>query len=292
MEVERDPVSGRETTGHIWNGIKELDTPVPKGVLIFLIVTHIFAFAWWVLMPTWPLGDTYTKGILEVDQRRSVEKHLLESREGRASWAQRIESESFAQIEADPHLMAIVRSTGHQLFGDNCAACHGVDGKGGKNYPNLTDADWIWGGTTEKIAETMRIGVNSDHPQARVSQMPSFGRDGILDADKVKSAATYVYALSHPEYVTAAKRAAISAGGQVFQENCSVCHGENARGNQDLGAPNLTDTHWIYGGDLSQIVETVHGGRQGHMPTWDGRLTPTQIKILALYVHDLGAGAR
>jgi cytochrome c oxidase cbb3-type subunit 3 len=292
MEVERDPVSGRETTGHIWNGIKELDTPVPKGVLLFLIVTHIFAFAWWVLMPTWPVGNTYTKGILEVDQRRSVEKHLLESQEGRASWAQRIESESFAQIEADPRLMAIVRSTGHQLFGDNCAACHGVDGKGGKNYPNLTDNDWIWGGTTEQIAETMRIGVNSDHPQARVSQMPSFGRDGILDADKAKSAATYVYALSHPEYVTAANRAAISAGGQVFQENCSVCHGENARGNQDLGAPNLTDTHWIYGGDLSQIVETVHGGRQGHMPTWDERLTDTQIKILALYVHDLGAGAR
>jgi cytochrome c oxidase cbb3-type subunit 3 len=292
MEVERDPVSGRETTGHIWNGIKELDTPVPKGVLLFLIVTHIFAFAWWVLMPTWPVGNTYTKGVLEVDQRRSVEQHLLESQEGRASWTRRIESESFAQIEADPRLMAIVRSTGHQLFGDNCAACHGVDGKGGKNYPNLTDNDWIWGGTTEQIAQTMRIGVNSDHPQARVSQMPSFGRDGILDADKVKSAATYVYALSHPEYVTAANRAAISAGGQVFQENCSVCHGENARGNQDLGAPNLTDTHWLYGGDLSQIVETVHGGRQGHMPTWDERLTDAQIKILALYVHDLGAGAR
>jgi cytochrome c oxidase cbb3-type subunit 3 len=292
MEVERDPVSGRETTGHIWNGIKELDTPVPRGVLIFLIVTHIFAFAWWVLMPTWPLGDTYTKGILETDQRRSVEKHLLESQEARASWATRIETESFAQIEADPDLMTIVRSTGHQLFGDNCAACHGVDGKGGKNYPDLTDNDWIWGGTIQQIEETMRIGVNADHPQARISQMPSFGRDGILDPDKVKSAATYVYALSHPEYVTPGNRAAISAGYQVFQDNCSVCHGENARGNKDIGAPNLTDAHWIYGGDLADIVETVHGGRQGHMPTWDERLTDTQIKILALYVHDLGAGTR
>lgn len=292
MEVERDPVSGRETTGHVWNGIKELDTPVPRGVLIFLIVTHIFAFAWWVLMPTWPLGDTYTKGLLETDQRRSVEKHLLESQEGRASWAKRIETESYAQIEADPDLMAIVRSTGHQLFGDNCAACHGADGKGGKNYPDLTDNDWIWGGTTEQIEETMRIGVNAEHPKARISQMPSFGRDGILDADKVKAAAAYVYSLSHPEYVTAANRAAVSAGHEVFQDNCSICHGENARGNQDVGAPNLTDAHWIYGGDLAQIVETVHGGRQGHMPTWDERLTDTQIKILALYVHDLGAGTR
>lgn len=292
MEVERDPVSGRETTGHVWNGIKELDTPVPRGVLIFLIVTHIFAFAWWVLMPTWPLGDTYTKGILETDQRRSVEKHLLESQEGRASWAKLIETESFAQIEADPDLMAIVRSTGHQLFGDNCAACHGVDGKGGKNYPDLTDNDWIWGGTPERIEETMRIGVNTEHPQARISQMPSFGRDGILDPDKVKDAAAYVYSLSHPEYVTTANRAAVSSGRELFQANCSICHGENARGNQDIGAPNLTDTHWIYGGDLAQIVETVHGGRQGHMPTWDERLTDTQIKILALYVHDLGAGTR
>lgn len=292
MEVERDPVSGRETTGHVWNGIKELDTPVPKGILIFVIVTHIFAFAWWVLMPTWPLGDTYTKGILETDQRRSVEKHLLESQQARASWAERIEAESFAQIEGDPDLMAIVRSTGHQLFGDNCAACHGVDGKGGKNYPDLTDNDWIWGGTTEQIEETMRIGVNAEHPQARISQMPSFGRDGILDADNVKAAATYVYSLSHPEYVTAANRAAVSSGGELFQTNCSVCHGENARGNQDIGAPNLTDTRWIYGGDLAQIVETVHGGRQGHMPTWDERLTDTQIKILALYVHDLGAEIR
>lgn len=292
MEVERDPVSGRETTGHIWNGIKELDTPVPKGVLLFLIVTHIFAFAWWVLMPTWPIGDTYTKGVLEVDQRRAVEKHLLESQEGRASWTQRIEGESFAQIEADPDLMTIVRSTGHQLFGDNCAACHGVDGKGGRNYPDLTDDDWIWGGTTEQIAETMRIGVNADHPQARNSQMPSFGRDGILDADNVKAAATYVYSLSHPDYVTDANRTAISAGHQVFQDNCAICHGENARGNQDLGAPNLTDNRWIYGGDLAEIVETVHGGRQGHMPTWDKRLTDAQIKILALYVHDLSARAR
>jgi cytochrome c oxidase cbb3-type subunit 3 len=167
-----------------------------------------------------------------------------------------------------------------------------VDGKGGRNYPDLTDNDWIWGGTTERIAETMRIGVNTEHPQARVSQMPSFGRDGILDADKVKGAATYVYALSHPEYVTAANRAAISAGQQIFQDNCAICHGENAHGSQDIGAPNLTDSRWIYGGDLAEIVETVHGGRQGHMPTWDERLTDAQIKILALYVHDLSSRAQ
>jgi len=143
MDVERDPVSGHKTTGHVWNGIKELDTPVPKGVLIFLIVTHLFAFAWWILMPTWPLGDTYTKGILNTDQRTSVEKHLVDSQAGRADWMKRIESESLEQIAADPRLMTIVRSTGHRLFGDNCAACHGVNAKGGYGYPDLTDDDWI-----------------------------------------------------------------------------------------------------------------------------------------------------
>jgi cytochrome c oxidase cbb3-type subunit III len=291
VDVERDPVSGRETTGHVWNGIKELDTPVPKGVLIFLIVTHLFAFAWWILMPTWPVGHTYTKGILNTDQRTSVEKHLVDAQAGRAAWMKRIESENLEQIAADPQLMSIVRSTGHRLFGDNCAACHGINAKGGYGYPDLTDDDWIWGGDLETIAQTMRVGVNEQHPQGRNSQMPSFGRDGILDADQVSLAANYIYSLSHPKFVTAANRASVLSGREVFMSNCAICHGEDARGKRDVGAPNLSDTRWIYGGDLDQIVETVHGGRQGHMPTWDERLSAADIKILALYVHSLSSPA-
>lgn len=291
MDVERDPVSGRETTGHVWNGIKELDTPVPKGVLIFLIVTHLFAFAWWILMPTWPVGHTYTKGILNTDQRTSVEKHLVDAQAGRAAWMKRIESENLEKIAADPQLMSIVRSTGHRLFGDNCAACHGINAKGGYGYPDLTDDDWIWGGDLETIAQTMRVGVNVEHPQGRTSQMPSFGRDGILDADQVSLAANYIYSLSHPKFVTAANRASVLSGREVFMSNCAICHGEDARGKRDVGAPNLTDARWIYGGDLDQIVETVHGGRQGHMPTWDERLSAADIKILALYVHSLSLPA-
>lgn len=147
MEVDEvDPVSGRKTTGHIWNGIKELDTPIPRGVLLFLIVTHIFAVLWWFLLPTWPLGRTYTKGLLGIDQKITVEETLREGADARASWVNKIDSMSYDQIRADEQLMATVRSTGNQLFGDNCAACHGRDGKGGNNYPNLTDDDWIWGG--------------------------------------------------------------------------------------------------------------------------------------------------
>lgn len=284
---DRDPVSGHETTGHEWNGIKELDTPVPRGVLIFLIVTHIFAVLWWFLMPTWPLGSTYTQGLLDTDQHEIVEANLRQAAAERAAWVSQIESASFEEIRANEQLMAIVRETGHQLFGDNCAACHGVDGTGGAGYPNLTDEDWLWGGSPETIAETMRVGINSMHDEARFAQMPAFGRDQMLDRSQVRNVAAYVYSLSNPDYSTEETIERIEAGREVFATTCAACHGENGTGMQEVGAPNLADDYWIYGGDLQTIVTTVHGGRQGHMPTWDERLTEAEIKILALYVHSL-----
>ena len=167
MEVEeRDPVSGHKTTGHEWNGIKELDTPVPRGVLMFLVVTHLWAVVWWFLVPTWPLGTTYTKGLLGFDQRRVVEEQLADAAAERANWMKQIEALDFAEIQANEQLMRVVRSTGHQLFGDNCAVCHGPDGKGRANYPDLTDQDWLWGGGPEFIAQTMRVGINTRHPES------------------------------------------------------------------------------------------------------------------------------
>ena len=289
MAIEEiDPVSGHVTTGHEWNGIKELDTPVPRGVLIFLIVTHLFAVIWWFVMPTWPLGTTYTKGLLGTDQRKIVEEKLVQADAARAPWVNAIEKSSFDEILANRQLMQVVMKTGHQLFGDNCAACHGRDGRGGDNYPDLTDHDWIWGGGPERIAETLRVGVNSPHAETRATQMPSFGRDKMLDQTQVGNVATYVYSLSNPLASRPQTIARIKAGRQVFLTNCAACHGEDAKGNQDLGAPNLSDRFWIYGGDFEKIVTTIHGGRQGHMPTWDERLSPAEIKILALYVYSLG----
>lgn len=289
MEVEqRDPVSGHRTTGHEWNGITELDTPVPRGVLIFLIVTHVFAVIVWFLMPTWPLGTTYTKGLLDTDQWKTVEQDLVSAQAERASWMERIETAGFDEIRADPHLMSIVRRSGHQLFGDNCAVCHGVDAKGRANYPDLTDDDWLWGGDVGAIAQTMRVGINTEHPESRIGQMPSFGRDGILNREEVRMAAAYVYSLSNPDYSTPQNVDTLETGREVYLANCAACHAEDARGMKDLGAPNLTDSYWVYGGDLNTIVATIHGGRQGHMPTWDERLTDAEIKILALYVHSLG----
>jgi len=289
MEVEEvDPVSGRKTTGHIWNGIKELDTPIPRGVLLFLIVTHVFAVLWWFLLPTWPLGRTYTKGLLGIDQKTTVEETLRDGVGARASWVNKIDSMSYDQIRADEQLMATVRTTGNQLFGDNCAACHGRNGKGGNNYPNLTDDDWIWGGGPEKIQQTLTVGINSQHADTRVAQMPAFGKDEMLDRQQVGDVAAYVIALSDPTTSTAENVNQIDKGREVFLTTCAACHGENAKGNPDVGAPNLTDSQWIYGGSLQSIIDTIHGGRQGHMPTWDERLSPSEIKILALYVNALG----
>ena len=289
MEVkEQDPVTGRETTGHEWNGIRELDTPVPRGILLFLIVTHIWAVGWWFFAPTWPLGTTYTKGLLDIDQRTTVEERVVEGQQARQDWIFRIESEPYDQILADESLMQIVRSSGRQLFGDNCAACHGRDARGRANYPDLTDGDWIWGSGPEAIEQTMRVGVNTEHPESRVGQMPAFGRDGMLERDQVRAVAAYVYSLTHPEFSTPDNIERIEAGQQVFAETCSACHGEAGEGSVEAGAPNLTDNYWLYGGDMDTIIATVHGGRQGHMPTWDERLTNAEIRMLSLYVHDLG----
>ncbi len=286
---EGDPVTGEETTGHEWNGIKELDTPVPRGILWFIFVTHLFAVIWWVLMPAFPLGWSYTKGILGIDQRDTVEQAILSNQAAREPWTSQIAALSYDEIQADEALMTNVELSGRQLFGDNCAACHGMNGTGRSNYPDLTDGDWLWGdGSPEAIAETLRVGINARHDETRISQMPAFGRDAMLGRPEVRQVAQYVYSLSHPEYSTAENVDMIAAGQQLFIDNCSGCHGEDGLGSRDIGAPNLTDSAWIYGGTLDNIIASVHGGRVGHMPTWDERLTTTEIKTLALYVYDLG----
>jgi cytochrome c oxidase cbb3-type subunit 3 len=284
---ERDAHTGHMTTGHEWNGIKELNTPVPRPVFFFLGVTILFAVVYWILMPTWPLGFTYTKGLLGIDQRTSVVEELNQAALERSVWTKRIESASFQQIEADPQLMQAVRQTGRTLFADNCAACHGAEAKGNTGFPNLTTTSWLWGGSPEAIAETIRIGINSDHPETRASQMPSFGRDQVLSRQDIEAVVAYVRSLSG--LTTADKTApqAIEKGKAVFAANCASCHGPDAKGNPDAGVPNLTDAWWIYGSDADTVFATVWGGRQGHMPSWDKRLTALQRKILALYLFDL-----
>jgi cytochrome c oxidase cbb3-type subunit 3 len=289
---ERDPHTGHMTTGHEWNGIKELNTPVPRAVFFFLVLTFAFSLVYWVLMPSFPVGRTYMKGALGIDQRGTVAQKLEAASAERAAWTAKIESEDFAAIAADPALMRIVRETGKTLFGDNCAACHGRNAEGGKGYPSLADAAWLWGGDAATVAETIRVGINSGHADARTSQMLAFGRDGTLDRAAIRSVAAYVQSLSNPALAKGDEAAAVATGKEVFAANCVACHGEDGKGSTEAGAPNLTDAFWIYGGDRQSIFTTIYGGRQGVMPSWEQRLSPLDRKILTLYVLDLGKGGR
>jgi cytochrome c oxidase cbb3-type subunit 3 len=284
-QPERDSYTGYLTTGHEWNGLKELNTPVPRVLYFFLASAFLFSVGYWVLMPAWPLGLTYTKGLLDTDQRKLVVASLQEAALNRSVWSKRIETEDFAAIQSDPNLMKVVRETGRTLFGNNCAACHGVDARGGPGFPNLTTTSWQWGGKSEDIFNTIRVGVNSAHPDTHVSQMPAFGRDQMLARQDVIKVASFVYSLSHPD-AKDIDPAKVEAGKALFTANCVACHGADAKGNPEVGAPNLTDRFWIYGGNLETIDTTVWGGRQGHMPTWEDRLSKLDRKILTLYVVD------
>ncbi|SEH76936.1 cytochrome-c oxidase, cbb3-type subunit III [Tardiphaga sp. OK245] len=286
---ERDPDSGYLTTGHEWNGIKELNTPVPRAVIFFLWATFLYSVVYWILMPAWPLGVTYTKGLLGIDQRNIVAEQIKDAASDRAKWSKLIETESFEAIQADPKLMKIVRQTGATLFGDNCAACHGRTAEGGNGFPTLVSQAFLWGGTPDAIAETIRVGINSPHKDSRTSQMPAFGRDGMLKREQIDDVVDYVRSLSNPAVAKAIAPGKLASGKVVFTDNCVACHGENATGNIELGAPNLRDNFWIYSGDAQSVFTTVWGGRQGHMPSWDSRLSALDRKILALYLVNLRA---
>lgn len=292
MDVgERDPVTGRTTTGHDWNGIKELNTPIPRVVIAALVIGILIAIACWVLLPTFPLGRTYTPGVLGVDQRTTVERQVQAARAERAARTRRIDQLDFAAIQADPALMRTVNQMGGALFKENCAACHGADGAGGPGFPDLTRRAWLWGGEPETIAETLRVGINSTHPRTRISQMQPFSQ-GMLDRAQILDVVAYVQSLGGATEKPDAGPAAIARGRELFAANCVSCHGVDAKGLRTSGAPNLTDKTWIYGGDGQSIYTTVYSGRQGHMPTWEDRLSPTDRKLLTLYVLSLPRPAK
>ncbi len=290
MELaKRDRVTGRTTTGHEWNGIEELETPIPRVVFFFLGATVLFSLICWVLYPTWPLGSTYSRGLTGFDQRNLVTEQVAAAEgERAAAWTGKVATMSYAEIEADPALMQPVKEAGRTLFVDNCAVCHGVNATGGPGFPNLAAKAWLWGGEPEAIEETIRVGINSANDDTRVSQMMAFGRDGVLAPPQISEVVAYVRSLSGAE----GDAARIEAGKEVFATNCVSCHGEDAKGSHDVGAPDLTDHFWIYGGDLDSVYTSVYSGRQGHMPHWDQRLSPLQVKLLTLYVHTLDGAAQ
>ncbi|MCW5737373.1 MAG: cytochrome-c oxidase, cbb3-type subunit III [Enhydrobacter sp.] len=284
MQIERDPVSGYLTTGHEWNGIKELNTPVPRIVWFFIAVTHIWALGYWLLMPAFPLGSTYTKGLLNADDRAAVTESVRQAQAARSGWTDELMSKSYAEIQRDQALMAEVRRSGRALFGDNCVACHGENGQGAPGFPDLRRSS-LWGATPEVIAETIRVGINSGHKDSRVSQMPAFGRDQMLQGSQIQEVLAYVLSLSGPAGPRPAEM--VEAGKAVFAANCASCHGDDAKGKLDVGAPNLTTGYWRTGGSGASLHGVLWDGLRGQMPSWEGRLSPVDRKILTLYVVDL-----
>jgi cytochrome c oxidase cbb3-type subunit III len=282
-----DTVSGTATTGHAWDGIKELNTPLPRWWVITFYLTIIWAVGYWIVYPAWPLISSNTKGLLGYSSRAEVAVELANLEKIRGDKMAALATASLADIEKDPALLALARARGKTVFGDNCAACHGTGATGAKGFPNLNDDDWLWGGTLEQIEQTIRYGARSGNVKAHEGQMLAFGKDGILKRDEIVAVANYVRSLSG---LSTEQGYDAKAGAKIFAENCVACHGDNAKGNPELGAPNLTDPIWLYGSDEAILVETITNGRAGVMPAWEGRLDPVTIKAMAVYVHSLGGG--
>lgn len=283
---EVDQVSGIETTGHEWDGIKELNNPLPRWWLWTFYVCCLWAFAYWIVMPAWPLVSSYTTGVIGYSSRAKLAESMAAAHAAQAQYLDRIQQASLEQITNDRELLEFAQAGGGSAFAVNCSQCHGQGAAGSKGFPNLNDDDWIWGGSLEAISQTIHYGIRADNDETRFNQMPAFGTDEILDRNQINDVAEYVLSLSS----SSTDAAAAARGQEIFAEQCTACHGEDAKGNQELGAPNLTDAIWLYGGDKADVVYTITNSRSGVMPAWAGRLDETTIKQLAVYVHSLGGG--
>jgi cytochrome c oxidase cbb3-type subunit 3 len=284
---ERDEHSGMETTGHEWDGIKELDTPLPRWWLWTWYATILWAVVYWILMPAWPGITGYTRGLLGHSDRAVVSQELGELAKMRQAGEARLQAASLQEIEANPELQAYAMQVGQSVFGDNCATCHGAGGAGAKGSPNLRDDVWLWGGRLDEIARTLRVGVRSGHPQALgETVMPAFGRDQMLTDAQISDLTEYVVALSGRR----ANAAAVARVRQTFVDQCAACHGPDGRGDRTRGVPDLTDAEWLYGSDRGAIRDQLWSGRNGVMPAWEARFSPETIKALAVYVHANAGG--
>ncbi|MEP9351697.1 cytochrome-c oxidase, cbb3-type subunit III [Xanthobacter sp. KR7-225] len=281
-----DPATGISTTGHEWDGISELNNPLPRWWLWVWYATIVWSIGYWLLFPAWPLISGATPGLLGWNSRNSVAMQIADLNALRAESAAKLANASLEQIEQTPALLNLARAQGRVAFADNCAPCHGAGGGGTTGYPNLNDDDWLWGGSLPQIQQTIEHGIRSGDPDAHQGNMPAFGRDGILQKPEISAVANYVRVLAGLQQPGADQ----AKGKEVFEANCAACHGEDGKGNQELGAPNLTDGIWLYGSDKATIEAGIINGRGNVMPAWHARLDSTTIKALTVYVHSLGGG--
>ena len=276
------------TTGHEWDGLEELNNPLPRWWLWTFYATIIWALAYWVVYPAIPLATSFTKGVFGWTSREQVVKDLDGLKEIRGPMTAKIETASLQDIEKTPELFSFARAQGAAAFAVNCSPCHGAGAQGFKGYPNLNDDDWLWGGSLDAIHQTLQHGIRWDADKdTRSSMMPAFGKDGILKPEEISMTADYVRSLSG---LPTDKGADLAKAGEIYAANCAACHGEQGEGNQDLGAPKLNDKVWLYGSDKNLIMERIQLGGGGQMPAWSARLDAPTIKSLAVYVHSLGGG--
>jgi len=286
-KIERDELTGVRTTGHEWDGIKELDNPMPRWWLWVFYACIAFSVLWWILYPSWPTHRGHLPGILGSNARLALEDRLAEAREAQAVFLEQIAELSPEEIDQTPDLRAFAVHGGERHFKDNCATCHGLGGGGQLHYPSLADDAWIWGGTFEEILYTINHGIrNEDDLDARFSMMPAYGTDGILQRDEINEVAEYVLSLSGLEH----DADLAVAGAEHYEIHCAACHMEEGGGMNELGAPALNDAVWLYGGEREEIRAQITNPRHGVMPPWQGRLPDEVVKMLTVYVHNLGGG--
>jgi len=276
-----------ETTGHEWDGITELNKPLPKWWLWTFYATIIWAIGYWLLMPAWPSVSSYSKGLLGYSQRERLAEQVAEAKAAKSNYRDKIAAMDLTAINNDPELLSFALAGGEAAFGDNCAPCHGRGAQGAFGYPNLRDDSWLWGdGTLAAIHKTILHGIRSGDPDTQSNQMPAFGRTGVLNESQIADVAEFTLSLSGKSD----DKAADERGATIFAATCTPCHGADGKGNPKLGAPNLTDELWLYAGDKQTIMADIRNGRGGVMPAWITRLDPETIKELAIYVHSLGGG--
>lgn len=282
-----DAATGTEIKHHEWDGIQELDTPLPRWWLWTFYATILFAIGYVIAYPALPMISRATEGVLGWSSRGALDKELAAREKQIAPVRQAIADTSIEILPTRPELMQAAVEGGRAAFRVHCVQCHGSGAAGSKGYPNLNDDDWLWGGDLAAIEKTLTDGVrNPDHDATRQSLMPAFGKDQLLTAAQVDDVVTHVRVISGQDRTSPASR----RGAKVFADNCAVCHGPAGKGNRDVGAPNLTDAIWLYGGDAATIHETVWNSRHGVMPRWDDKLDKATIRMLAAYVHSLGGG--
>jgi cytochrome c oxidase cbb3-type subunit 3 len=284
---EIDDISGVETTQHEWDGIKELNNPLPRSWLWGLYGTILFSIGYTIVYPAWPGITTNTKGIWNWSSRGELATEMTKVEESRQVLGDQLVSIELEDVSQNPDLLQFAVNGGQSAFKVYCSQCHGSGANGGTIYPSLIDDDWIWGGTLEDIYLTLQHGIRYEQDDdTRLSEMPRYGADELLERDEIVDVAWYVRQMSGQEF----DAEAAARGQTVFADNCAACHGEKGEGIRELGAPNLSDAIWFYGNTHEQIVAQISDPKQGVMPGWTGRLSQVTIRQLTHYVHSLGGG--